>query len=63
MITAEYKTKLKKLFIWTTKSGRTQHHNIQTAPDYSLATAIMLVIFWTEQDFCNISDCRNPLKT
>ena len=33
--------------------------NKQTAPDYSTATAIMLVIFWTERDFCIISDCRN----
>ena len=33
--------------------------NKQTTPDYSSATAIMLVIFWTESDFCIISDCRN----
>ena len=42
-----------------------QHHkhtNIQAAPDYSLATAIKLVIFWTERDFCIISDCRNSFN-
>ena len=36
--------------------------NIQTAPDYSSATAIMIVIFWTERDFCIISDCRNSFN-
>ena len=36
--------------------------NIQTAPDYSSATAIMLVIFWTERDFCIVSDCRNKFS-
>ena len=39
---------------------------MQTAPDYSLATAIMLVIFETERDFCIVSDCsdlfNNKLK-
>ena len=30
--------------------------NIPATPDYSLATAIMFVIFWTEQDFCIIFD-------
>ena len=57
-ITAENKTKLKKLFIWTTN----QEHNTtskQTTPDYWSTTATMLVIFWTEQDFCTLSDCSN----
>ena len=36
--------------------------NIQTAPDYSSAAAIMLVILWTESDFCIISDCRNSFN-
>ena len=36
--------------------------NKQTKPDYSSATAIMLVIFWTERDFCIISDSRNSLS-
>ena len=38
-ITAENKTKLKKLFIWTIKSDGTQHQQYTTAPDYSSATA------------------------
>ena len=33
--------------------------NIQTAPDYSSATAIMLVILWIERNFWIISDCSN----
>ena len=33
--------------------------NIQTTPDYSCASAIMLAIFWTEYDFFIISDCKN----
>ena len=36
--------------------------NIQTAPDYSSASAIMLVILWTERDFCIIFDCRNSFN-
>ena len=36
--------------------------NIHTAPDYSSAAAIMLVILWTDRDFCNISDCRNSFN-
>ena len=36
---------------------------IQAAPDYSSATAIMLVIFWTERNFCIISDYRIYLTT
>ena len=33
--------------------------NIQTTPDNSWASAIMLAIFWTEYDFFIISDCKN----
>ena len=33
--------------------------NIQAASDYSSATAMMLVIFWTENNFCIISGCSN----
>ena len=40
-ITAENGTKFKKLFIWTKKSGGTQHHK-HTVLDYSSATTIML---------------------
>ena len=36
--------------------------NIQTAPYYSSATAIMLAIFWTERDFWIISDYRNSFN-
>ena len=35
---------------------------MQTARDYSSATAIMLVIFWTERDLYIISDCRNSFN-
>ena len=44
-ITAESRTKLKKLFIWTTKLGGAQHHK-QTAPDYPSATASD-ILDWT----------------
>ena len=58
-ITFENRTRLKKLFIWTTKSGGTQHHKqTKTTSDYSSATGITLVIFWTERNYCIISDCR-----
>ena len=36
--------------------------NTQTATDYSSATAILLEIFWTERDFCIISDCMNSFN-
>ena len=36
--------------------------NIQTASDYLSATTIMLVIFWTEGNFCIISDCRTSFN-
>ena len=61
-ITTENRTKLKKLFIWTTKSGETQHHKQKTAPDCSSETAIMLLIFWTEHDFCIICDCKKSFN-
>ena len=34
-------------------SSMAEHNttNKQTAPNYSSATAVMLVIFWTERDF------------
>ena len=37
--------------------------NIQTAPNYLSATAIMLVILWTERNFCIFSDWRNSFTT
>ena len=37
--------------------------NMQITPDYSSATAIMLIIFWFEHDFCLISDCRNSFNS
>ena len=37
--------------------------NIQTAPKYLSATAIMLVILWTERNFCIFSDWRNSFTT
>ena len=36
--------------------------NKQTTPDYSSASALILVIFWTEHGFCIISDCRNSFN-
>ena len=39
----ENTTKLKKLFIWTTKSGGADTTNTQAAPDYSSATAILVI--------------------
>ena len=50
-ITAENRTKLKKLPVWTAKSGGIKHR-----------TAIMLVIFWTERDFCIIFGYRNSFS-
>ena len=52
-------------FLWITQQNRTnlkklqnqaEHNttNIQIPPDYSSATTIMLVMFWTEGDFCII---------
>ena len=59
-IVAENRTKLKKLFISTTKSGGTQ--TLQTYKLHlTISTAIMLVIFWTKYDFCMIFYCRNKL--
>ena len=61
-VTEENRTRMKKLFIGTTKLGETQHHkvrNIQTTPDFLSATVAMLVIFGIERYFCIISDCRN----
>ena len=34
----------------------------QIPPDYSSVNARMLVIFWTERDFCIISDCMNSFN-
>ena len=36
--------------------------NMQTAPDYSPVTVIMLLIFWSECDFRIIFDCSNSLN-
>ena len=57
------------LLLWITAENRTKNYifklqnqakhsttSKQTAPDYSSATAIMLVIFLTERDFCIISE-------
>ena len=53
-ITAENRTKLKKFFIWTINQTKRNTTNIQIAPGYSSATTIMVVVFWTERDFCII---------
>ena len=47
---------MKKLFIWTNTT------NIQNTPDYSSATAIMLVTFWTQPNFWIISDFSNSFN-
>ena len=36
--------------------------NIQTAANYSSVTSIMLMMFWTQGDFCIIFDCRNSFN-
>ena len=59
-ITAENRTTW-RWFTWTTKLGGAQHHK-QVAPDYSSATAIMLVMLWTEHDFSLISECKNSFN-
>ena len=41
------------------KIRRNTRPHTQTAPGYSSANVIMLVIFWTVRDFCIIFDCRN----
>ena len=61
-IVVENRTKLKKLLIWTTKSGGTQ--TLQTYKLHlTISTALVLVTFWTKYDFCIIFYCRNKLKT
>ena len=63
-ISAENRINL-KLFIWTTELGGTQQTNKQTNKQTNctwLATAIILVIYWAERDFCIISDCRNSFN-
>ena len=54
-ITAENRIKLKKLFIWTINQADHNTTNLQTVPDYSSTTPLILVIFSTERDFCIIS--------
>ena len=61
-IATENRTKLKKLFIWTKNQVEHNTANMQTAPDYSPVTVIMLLIFWSECDFRIISDCSNSLN-
>ena len=61
-ITTENRTKLKKLYIRTTKSGGAQHHKHTNFTWISSATPVMLVIFWTERELCIISDCRNSFS-
>ena len=61
-IAAENRTKLKNYLIKLENQAERNTTNIQTAPDYSSATAVMLVIVWTEHDFCIISDCSNSFK-
>ena len=63
-ITAENRTKLNKLFNYLSELQNQAEHNIknkQTSPDYPSATAIILLIFWTERDFCRNS-FNNKLK-
>ena len=63
-ITAENRTKLKKLFIWTTKSGATQHHK------HSNCTWLFIrnfnnaidILDWTWFVHSSISDCRNSFN-
>ena len=66
-----------RLLLWIPTENRTKlnyffelqnqaEHNITkitTATDYSLATTIMLVTFWTELDFWIVPDCRNSFKS
>ena len=44
---------------WPLIPPRNDTTSKQTTPDYWSTTATMLVIFWTEQDFCTLSDCSN----
>ena len=61
-IAAENRTKLKKLFIWTTKSSGAQHHKYKNCTWLFISNCITLVIFWTERNFCTIFDCRNSFN-
>ena len=61
-ITAENRNKLKKFFIWNTKLVGTQRYKQKNFIWLSSATEIMLVILWTESDFCIISDCSNSIN-
>ena len=38
------------------------NYKIRHNATLSSATAIMIAIFWTELDFCIISDCRNSFN-
>ena len=57
-IIAENRTKLKKLFIWTTKSGGTQRHKHTNCTLLFISNCNNAMI-WTEHYFCIISDFRN----
>ena len=57
-IIAENRTKLKKLFIWTTKSGWTQRHKHTNCTLLFISNCNNAMI-WTEHCFCIISDFRN----
>ena len=57
----DYSSKTKN--IQTAPDYTSATKNIQTAPDYSSTTAsVISVIFWTQRDFCIISDCRNSFN-
>ena len=63
LIAGENRTKLKKLFIRTTKSGGVQHHNHTNSTWlFSSNSKIVSEKIWTEHDFCIISDCRNSFN-
>ena len=47
-ITAESRTKLKKLFIWTTKSGRKQHHKHTNPTFISNCNNVSYIFDWLE---------------
>ena len=55
---------LKNYFIWTAVWGG-KHNTLDTQNTLIIflsAFALMQVIFWTEDNFCFISDCKNLFK-
>ena len=61
-ITAENRTKLEKLFIWTTKPGGAQHQKQTNCASLFIRNCNNACDFWTERNFCIISDCRNSFN-